>query len=143
MSTRGRKADLKVIEGGMSDMPAVPAHIHSDMHAEWLAVVSDLKARKMLTEAMLGSVDAYVQALRNMRLAQAAIDQHGPLIDGGKGILKQNPAVSLLGKAQSTVIRLSAELGLTPASRSRPKMKGDGNDHGDDQDDLFQKLMDF
>jgi P27 family predicted phage terminase small subunit len=111
------------------------------MRSEWLAVTDDLRKRQMLTEAMFGSVDAYVMALWNMRTAQEALDRHGALIDGGKGILKQNPAISLLGKAQSTVLRLASELGLTPAARSRPKMKG-GNG-GDNQPDMFDGLMDF
>jgi P27 family predicted phage terminase small subunit len=146
MSTRGRKAELKVIEGGLTEAPSVPSHIPDAMKSEWFAVVDDLRSRQMLTEAMSGTVDAYVMALWNMRKAQAAIELHGVLIDGGKGILKQNPAVSLLGKAQSTVQRMAAELGLTPAARSRPKMKGSssgGSDYDRQQSELFDGVMDF
>lgn len=141
MSTRGRKAELKVIEGGRTDEPEmteVPAHIPAEMHGEWLTVIDDLRARQVFTDAMLGSVDAYVMALFNMRRAQEALDKHGPLIDGGKGILKQNPAATLLGKAQNTVLRLAAELGLTPAARSRPRMTDPGkDDQGYGSRDLF------
>lgn len=137
MSTRGRKAELQVIEGGLEEVPGeVPAHIPSAMHTEWLAVVEDLRNRKMLTDAVLGTVDAYVLAISNARKAQEAIDTHGLLIDAGKGILKQNPAVSLLGKSQSTIMRLAAELGLTPASRSRKNMQGDAPEEGE-RYDLF------
>ncbi|WP_275788568.1 phage terminase small subunit P27 family [Pararhizobium gei] len=141
MSTKGRKADLKVIEGGKAEVSPVPAHIPAEMHPDWLDVCEDLRGRKMLTNAMSGSIDAYIMALWNMRKAQEALDKHGPLIDGGKGILKVNPASSMLGKAQSAVLRLSAELGLTPASRSRPKMKGDREPSA--EGDLFGDLMDF
>lgn len=147
MSTRGRKAELVVIEGGgMAKTPElVASHIPAEMHAEWLAVVADLKGRGMLTEAMLGSVDAYVMAQFNMRKAQQAIEIHGALIDGGKGILKQNPAISLLGKSQSAILRLAAELGLTPASRSRGKMRAGGEKDPNDpkQVDMFSDLMDI
>ncbi len=131
MSTRGRKADLKVIEGGLSDAPDVPVHIPVGMHEEWRAVVEDLAARKLLTDAMLGSVEAYIMALWNMRMAQKALDDHGPLVQGERGGWKQNPAVSLLGKAQTAVQRLAAELGLTPASRSKPSMGGGSNEEDD------------
>lgn len=141
MSTRGRKAELQVIEGGKTETSPVPAHIPSEMHPDWLAVCEDLRGRKMLTDAMSGSIDAYVMALWNMRKAQEALDKHGPLIDGGKGILKINPASSMLGKAQSAVLRLAAELGLTPAARSRPKMKGGAE--GGHERDLFSDLMDI
>lgn len=144
MSTRGRKADLKVIEGVFEKpLETVPKHIPDEMHPEWRAVVEDLKGRKMLTEAMLGTVDAYVMALWNMRKAQEALDLHGPLVDSGKGILKQNPANTMLGKSQNVVIRLAAEMGLTPAARSRPKMKGDSGGSSGDVKDLFGDLMDF
>lgn len=136
MSTRGRKADLKVIEGGLTEKPAVPAHIPQEMHGEWLAVVAELTDRKVITDAMLGSVDAYVMAMFNARRAQEALDLHGVLIDGGKGILKQNPAATLLGKSNATIQRLAAELGLTPASRSRPRMRG-GDDDASEQFGLF------
>lgn len=145
MSTRGRKADLKVIEGGgVREVPeALPDHIPNAMRSEWLAIVADLEKRQMLTDAMYGTVDTYVMALWNMRQAQKALDLHGPLVDGGKGILKQNPAATLLGKAQNTVMRLSAELGLTPAARSRPKMRGSEAGDGNGQGDMFDDLMDI
>jgi len=150
MSTRGRKAELKVIEGGGSverSAENVPSHIRPEMHGEWLAVVADLKRRRIFTEAMLGAIDAYVTALWNMRQAQDALDLHGQLIPGPKGVLMKNPAVTLHGKAQATVMRLSAELGLTPAARSRPKMRED--DDEDRQKDMFggssggKSLLDF
>lgn len=137
MSTRGRKAELKVIEGGLTEKPAVPAHIPVAMHDEWLAVVAELTGRKVITDAMLGTIDAYVMAMFNARKAQDALDLHGVLIDGGKGILKQNPAATLLGKSNSTIQRLAAELGLTPASRSRPRMRGDAGSDDDRQADMF------
>ena len=129
MSTRGRKPDLKVIEGGLEGQPDVPAHIPREMRDEWRAVADDLIARKLLTEAMFGSLDAYIMAQWNLRLAQKQIDTHGLLVPSGKdGVLKQNPAVSLLGKSQEAVMRLAAELGLTPASRAKTAPKKDKDD---------------
>lgn len=138
MSTRGRKPDLKVIEGGLDEAPDVPAHIPADMREEYLRVVADMVERKILTDAMRGSVDAYIMAQWNLRQAQEAVQKHGVLVPSGKdGVLKQNPAVSLLGKAQEAVMRLAAELGLTPAARAKttPPKK--------DRDDGQLPLLDF
>lgn len=146
MSTRGRKAEFRVIEGGAQvDQPCdrAPDHINVAMHEEWLSVVSDLKRRKIYTDAMLGAVDTYIMALWNMRQAQSAIDEHGQLVTGPKGVLMKNPAVTLHGKAQATVMRLAAELGLTPAARSRPKMKDDGDDTPKERDLFGGPLLDF
>lgn len=131
---KGRKPDLKVIEGSgprPDDELRPAAHIPPAMHDDWRKVANDLSERGLLNEAMGGSLDAYIMALWNMRQAQEQIDKHGLLIAAGNNILKQNPAVSLLGKAQQVVLRLSAELGLTPAARSRaslqqPKKSEDG-----------------
>lgn len=147
MSTRGRKAELRVIEGGAVDavQEIVPSHIPADMQSEWHVIVEDLKQRRVLTEAMMGGVNAYVMAMYNARIAQAEIDKHGVLITDAKGVPKKNPAIGFLGKSQSEILRLSAELGLTPASASRPKMKA-GDDKGDNaQSDMFdeQSLLDF
>ncbi len=133
---RGRKPDLKVIEGNVvriDDDFSAPDHIPALMRDEWLMVAADLRERKLLTEAMGGSLDAYIMALWNMRQAQEQIDRYGLLVDAGKGILKQNPAVSLLGKAQQVMVRLATELGLTPASRSRSSLQP----QKDKEDDIF------
>ncbi|MDP9571475.1 UNVERIFIED_ORG: P27 family predicted phage terminase small subunit [Agrobacterium larrymoorei] len=149
MSTRGRKAELRVIEGGgADDVPeTVPAHIPTEMHGEWQTIVDELTARRIITEAMMGSVNAYVMAMFNARKAQVQIDTHGVLIADAKGVLKKNPAIGFLGKSQSEILRLSAELGLTPASSSRAKMKRSTNNDGDDdaQQDMFngKPLLDF
>lgn len=150
MSTRGRKAELRVIEGGaMDEAPEMsPDHIPEEMRAEWQTIVDELKGRRVLSDAMMGSINAYVMAMFNARKAQAEVDKHGVLIPDAKGVLKKNPAIGFLGKSQSEILRLSAELGLTPASSSRSKMKsggGGGGDGGGDngQTDMFNDLMDF
>lgn len=131
---RGRKPELRVVEGaGDWGDVSPPAHIPEQMRDEWRTVAIDLRERKLLTDAMTGSLDAYILALWNMRRAQEQIDLHGLLVDAGKGILKQNPAVSLLGKAQQVVLRLSMELGLTPASRSRSSLQ----QSTEKEDDIF------
>ena len=137
MSTRGRKADLKVIEGGLKEEPAVPAHIPPEMVGEWRAVIDDLVARQLLTDAMLGTVEAYIRALQNARAAQDQIGAHGVMIRTEKGVLQKNPAITLLNKCESSIQRLSAELGLTPASRSRKKMQPAEGGDGAQQYGLF------
>ena len=135
---KGRKAELRVIEGGLDHVPRCPDHIPLAMRAEWNLIMLELSERKVMTEGMAGSVEAYIMALSNMRTAQTSIEMHGLLVPSGReGVLKQNPAVSMLGKAQQVVLRLSVELGLTPAARAKT-MKPEK----EEEDDLFSR-MDF
>lgn len=140
---RGRKPELRVIEGNRSQEErfcSPPSHIPVAMHDEWQTVAADLTERKLLTDAMGGSLDAYIMALWNMRGAQKKIEEHGELIPDGKGSLKANPAINLLGKAQEVFLRLSTELGLTPAARSRPSQQPPK----DKEDDIFSHAgLDF
>lgn len=148
---KGRKPHLKVVETTedhsqfdpreRSDWEqSVPDHIPAEMADEWRKVVYDLTGRKLLVGSMLGSVDAYILALWNARLAQKEIDKHGLLVASGKdGVVKQNPAVSLLGKANEAVLRLATELGLTPASRSKAAFQPPK----EQEKDLFSGLLDI
>lgn len=136
MSTRGRKAEPQEVESGLTEVPAVSAHIPDAMHGEWIEVAGDLLRRKLLTSAMRGAIDAYVMSQHNRRLAQAALDEHGVLIKASDGTLKQNPAASLLGRAEMVISRLSAELGLTPSAQARRGMKPED----EEDDDLFSIL---
>lgn len=137
MSTRGRKAELQVIDGGLKHRPNIPASIPTEMHDEWDAVISDMEERKILTDAMLPTVESYLLAVHNLRTCQQAIQLHGVLIAGRDGVLKQNPAVSLLGKCNTAIQRLAAELGLTPASRARKQMTGPADSPSSSQGFLF------
>lgn len=132
---RGRKPELRVIEGGLDEVPPAPAHFDDAMAREWGALVADLKARKLLTETMLGSVEMYITALINVRKAQKAIEAHGVLVQGAEGALKPNPASGLLWRSQAIVARLAAELGLTPSARARTAQQP-----REEEDDLFSIL---
>lgn len=119
MSTRGRKATLKTIESGLSGVPRVPQNIPANMADEWLAIAADMVERKILTTPALGVLETYVLARWTVRECQKAIAEHGVLVKAGHGQLKTNPASTVLTKAMETVARLAAELGLTPAARSK------------------------
>ncbi|OCJ05258.1 hypothetical protein A6U87_14720 [Rhizobium sp. AC44/96] len=125
MAHHGVKPALKAIPGGLDGIPPLPAGVDPSMADEWQAIAFDLKERKLLARPVLGSLETYVTALWNVRECQAAIKEHGLLVGTAHGMKKPNPACGLLHKQQAVVARFAAELGLTPASRSRAGMGGD------------------
>lgn len=132
---RGRKPELKVIEEATAWEPTPPPHIPAEMAKEWQTIVDDLRDRQLLTPSMIGSVDTYVMALWTQRQAQKAIAEHGVLVTGAEGAMKNNPASNLLWRSQAVVARLAAEMGLTPASRSKAAFQ-----KKEEEDDLFSFL---
>lgn len=122
MSTRGRKATPRAIVGALKVAPAAPDHLPADMAGEWSEIAAELQARGLLTASVLGVVATYLVSLWTVRQAQGEIARRGVLVAGAGGALKPNPANALLVKSQDTAARLAAELGLTPAARSKAAM---------------------
>jgi P27 family predicted phage terminase small subunit len=122
--TRGAKATLKAIDGGLKGVPKAPDSIPSDLVSEYNEVAADMVQRQILTASMMGVLETYIVALWTVREMQKAMEEHGPLVKTAHGMLKPNPAHGMMAKAMETVARLSAELGLTPAARSKQGFGG-------------------
>ena len=131
-NTRGRKAELKAIDGGLKGVPPYLATLPDGMRDEWNAICADMTARKILTTPALGLLETYLIARWTVQQAQAAIAEHGVLTKTAHQMLKPNPACGLLSKSLEAVARLGAELGITPAARSKGQFqpKGGQRDQG-------------
>lgn len=122
---RGRRpTELKAIEGGLSGQAPLPADVPKAMRPEWDRIVSDLASRKLLTAAALGSVAAYLIARWQVSECVKAIQADGAFVRTKGGEPKPHPAHGVMNKANEIVARLAAELGLTPAARSRRGLAG-------------------
>ncbi len=141
---KGRKPELRVVRDALSEVPP-PEWLSPYAKAYWVEVVRDLSGRKILTNDNLPSVANYCIALGGVREAEDDIRANGRVIDlmaeSKSGTLYRkgrapNPAVKQMNDAMSLALRLAAELGATPISRSRPSLPDD-----DGQDDLFDFEM--
>lgn len=128
---QGRKPQLRAIDGGLKGAPRVPEHVPEDMAGEWKVIAADMAKRRILTAAALGVLSSYVIALWSVRQAQAAIKKHGVLVKGAHQAMKPNPACGLLSKSLEAVARLGAELGITPAARSKTGLQPKGGQPDD------------
>ncbi len=121
---RGRRPELKAIEGSAPPLAPRPDYIPKSMHREWDRVVSDLQARKLFQPSMLGLIASYVNGQFQAAECIKAIQQDGAFVRTKTGEPKPHPAHGLLNKAQELIARLGAELGLSPAARSRKGLQG-------------------
>lgn len=125
---RGRKPELTAIEGGLSRLPSSPSWLPAEARAEWRRVVPALKERRTITRADLPMLESYCLAAGTVRRAQATISSEGDYITGAKGDRRRHPAFQTLFQALTESRRLAAELGLTPASRSKAAPTEAGDD---------------
>lgn len=116
---RGRKPELKAIEGGLARLPPAPPWLPTEAKAEWRRVTAALKGRRTITKADLPMLESYCLAAGTVRRMQATIATEGDHITTGKGEVKRHPAFQTLFQALTESRRLAAELGLTPASRNK------------------------
>lgn len=128
---RGRRPELKPIDGGLAKTAPCPAHIPEAARAEWNRVTADLKGRKLLTPASLGVVASYVIATWQVAKCVEAIEADGAFVKTKNGEPKPHPAHALINKANELIARLGAELGITPAARSRKGLQGTGEEPDD------------
>jgi P27 family predicted phage terminase small subunit len=111
---RGRKPDqIAADAGALTVAPSPPVWMAKDAKIEWRRILPDLVRRQTVTSSDLGSVESYCVAVGRVRELERLI-QSAQLIDP-KLFRMQNAAIQ-------TARQLAAELGLTPVSRSRPKM---------------------
>lgn len=130
---RGRRPDLQPIEGGKSKLLAPPAHFPREMCAEWTVIVQDLMERGLLAESMRGVLACYVTSVWTVAECRKALATDGFFVKTKGGEPKPHPAAGMLSKHVEIVARLGAELGLTPAARSRKALQGP--ETGADDDD--------
>ncbi|KPL55479.1 terminase [Prosthecomicrobium hirschii] len=122
--TRGRKAELRPIDGGLASVPRAPSWLSKEAAQEWGRIMPGLIERRVLTDADMGTVEQFCVASGLVKRSQAIISAEGDMVDG-----RRHPAFQTLFQALTESRRLAAELGLTPASRNKAAaMKGGGND---------------
>lgn len=124
---KGTKPDLVEAPDAATAAPPAPAWLPRNAKAEWRRVMPVLVARRILTDADLGSLENYCLAQHTVRLAtkqMAAATEPDMLLKMHR----------MQQQAMQTARQLAAELGLTPVSRSRPTIRPDDPD--DDDDDI-------
>ncbi|MFG1399911.1 phage terminase small subunit P27 family [Roseixanthobacter pseudopolyaromaticivorans] len=95
---------------------------------EWRRVMPVLVERRVLSEADIHAVERFCEASGDIHISRAAIDKDGAYTLNRFGELKRHPAFATLREATAEARRWAAELGLSPASRSR------AGTHEDDED---------
>ena len=124
---RGSKpTELKVIQGGIVDVPPPPKGLPKDAVDDWNTVCADLTDRGLINDAMLPVVEVYCTTIWQVRKCREAIELDGTFVKGQNGVPKAHPASTMMQKAQETATRLAVELGLTPSARARRGLGGGG-----------------
>lgn len=132
---RGRKP-ASIVSGSspVEKVPTPPPWLSKDAKLEWKRVAPILiNERKTLTIADLSMLANYCTAIGQVAEAARIISKEGITFQSTTGP-KRHPAVAIRSDGMTQARQIAAELGLTPASRSRPSMRDDGGTADGDLD---------
>lgn len=99
--------------------PTCPSHLTAAAKAEWRRLAGTLHAMGVLTTVDRAALAGYCQAYGRWVEAEGKLAEGPKLIKTPSGYVQQSPWLSISNKAQELMGRYMAELGLTPAARSR------------------------
>ena len=101
-------------------MPELPAHLDDEARAEWARIAPELKRLGLLTRIDRAALALYCVVWSRWVFAEIQINDQGPVVEAPKTKVRMhNPFVSISHRAQTQMLRLLTEFGLTPSARSR------------------------
>ena len=107
-------------------LPDCPGHLSEDARAEWHRIAGALHAMGVLTVVDRAALAAYCQAWGRWVEAEEKLKVTPPMIRTPSGHVQQSPWMSVANKQLELMGRYMAELGITPAARSRVIAHGAG-----------------
>jgi P27 family predicted phage terminase small subunit len=124
---RGRKPELRGVDGGLDRLPKPPAWLSPEGRQEWRRVAPELQRRRTLKACDLSALESYVEAVASIRRCRALIAEQGEVIETQQG-LRRHPASVTLIATMAEARRYAEALGLTPTSRHKVPSQEDVED---------------
>jgi P27 family predicted phage terminase small subunit len=100
-------------------VPDCPTHLNEAGREEWYRLVDALVAMRVVTMVDRAVLAAYCQAYGRWVEAEEKLKETPVLIRTPSGYVQQSPWLTISNRQMELMGRYMAELGLTPASRSR------------------------
>jgi P27 family predicted phage terminase small subunit len=100
-------------------VPDCPPELGPVARKEWDRLANELASLKILTVLDRAALAAYCNAYGLWAEATEAIQKYGTMVKSPTGFPIQSPYVSIANRQAEIMIRIAAEFGFTPASRSR------------------------
>lgn len=102
-----------------ASLPDCPPHLNEGAREEWYRLVDTLVEMGVVTVVDRAALAAYCQAWARWVEAEEKLAETPVLLKTPSGYVQQSPWLSIANKQLVLMGRYMAELGLTPASRSR------------------------
>jgi len=118
-----------------SNEPQRPEHLTTEAGSEWDRMEQVMRSAGLWSASYQVTIELYCETYANYRKSLTLVEKTGLALVRGKEI-KRNPFSVELHKYKEETLKLLAELGLTPSSRSRITLQDRDNEADD-----FLKLL--
>lgn len=116
---RGKKAWNHAEPKPPEGTPDCPEHLGDEARAEWHRLVETLVSMGVITIVDRAVLAAYCQAYGRWVEAEEKLRETPLLFKTPSGYVQQSPWLNIANRQMELMGRYMAEIGLTPASRSR------------------------
>jgi P27 family predicted phage terminase small subunit len=116
---RGKRAWNRAEPLPPEGVPDCPGHLGEEARAEWYRLVETLVDMGVISVIDRAVLAAYCQAYGRWVEAEEKLKETPLLIRTPSGYVQQSPWLSVANRQMELMGRYMAEIGLTPASRSR------------------------
>jgi P27 family predicted phage terminase small subunit len=100
-------------------IPTCPAHLMPTARAEWKRLAHELDRLGILSNLDRAALAAYCQAYGRWVEAERKLKETPTLLRTPSGYVQPSPYLAIANRQMELMHRFMAELGLSPASRSR------------------------
>lgn len=105
------------------EIPECPACLTGEARTEWGRITKELKTLGIISKIDQAALTVYCMTWLDFVYAARMVDEEGEVITSEKGGKYQNPWVGIKTSAMDRLVRISAEFGMTPASRTKIKVE--------------------
>ena len=95
-------------------VPKPPSYFGPHGRRAWRVLYRALMEADMLTAGDMIGFEVMCSAYEQVRLANEALSEHGPLIEGTRGTFVRNPAGIQLRESSALLIKMLDRYGLSP-----------------------------
>jgi len=103
--------------------PECPTHFDDVAKAEWLRITTALDSMALLSKADATTLEIYCQAYARYRKAEERLKTEGEIIVCSSGYQTISPQLTIINRCVEQMHKLLVEFGMTPAARSRMRLK--------------------
>ncbi len=114
-----------------------PSHLTGPAKKEWARMAAKLHPLGLLTEIDVPALELYCETYARWLDAKDKVTEKGAVLVTSNGNLVQNPYLAVANKSQDQMLKILAEFGMTPSSRTRVSASVPDADNKDIEKQLF------